>query len=648
MVAVRQFAQNARIGIRVALLASVFLIPLALLSVFLFIEKNALIDFARREVDGVAILKPATVALFAAADRTGRSTGLSEGELRAVAKRIDADDIVKVLVAAERAIQTPGRRVEGLGAFAAAAGNLADASNLSLDPDIDSYYLQNLLTVGMPALVHNLAAAREAIAEVVQNGTSEERRTQLAILRGAITDLAEKIAGDFAKAEAGNATGLVKARLSLPHTQLMEALKAFERAAKDNQPDQMERAAAAMVTTAGAYAGPGYDVLTAILERRIADLNSQLVTRFGIVVLLVVLGSGLGLATAASITRPVRELTARMASLAAGDKNSAIPGTDRRDEFGGMARAVEIFQDGLREADRLATEQAAENQRKAIRQQNIEALITRFDQQVAEALGALTAASTQLTATAKEMTRIAEDTTNQTMAVSTASEQASGSVQTVASATEEMSASINEIARQVSHSKSMSETAVTDVGRGQQTAAELAAVAGQIGAVVGLINAIAGQTNLLALNATIEAARAGEAGKGFAVVASEVKTLANQTAKATDEIRSQIDAAQRATDSVVAAIGGIDASIRQMNETGVTIAAAIEQQSAATQEITRSTQSAAIGTEQVNQTMVRLQQAANDTRGAAEQVQGSAGDLVSQAERLRKEVNLFLEGIKAA
>jgi methyl-accepting chemotaxis protein len=291
---------------------------------------------------------------------------------------------------------------------------------------------------------------------------------------------------------------------------------------------------------------------------------------------LLALGLGLGGAiaalTARAIMRPIAGMTDAMTRLAGGDKSAAIPGVGRKDEIGDMAGAVQVFKENMIKAEQLAAEQAKEQERKEARTKAIEAYIGNFDKSVTGSLNTLAAAATEMQSMAESMSATAEETQRQSTAVAAASEQASTNVQTVASASEELSSSIGEISRQVAESSRITQTAVHEAGKTNAEIKGLAEAAQRIGEVVSLINDIASQTNLLALNATIEAARAGEMGKGFAVVASEVKSLANQTAKATEEISSKISEMQNATGNSVKAIEAITGTITQINEIATTIA----------------------------------------------------------------------------
>jgi methyl-accepting chemotaxis protein len=349
------------------------------------------------------------------------------------------------------------------------------------------------------------------------------------------------------------------------------------------------------------------------------------------------------------IAVPINLLKAVMVAFAGNNLKAEVPGLQRGDELGDMARTVEVFKKNGLEVERLrADQQLAEKRGAEQRKADMHKLADDFEGAVSEIIETVASASTELEASAGTLTRTAEHAQQVTTTVAAASEEASTNVQAVASATEEMASSVTEIGRQVQDSARIANEAVEQAQKTNGRIDDLSRAASRIGDVVELINSIAGQTNLLALNATIEAARAGEAGRGFAVVASEVKALAEQTAKATGEIGQQIAGIQTATHESVVAIKEIGVTIGRMSEISSTIAAAVEQQGAATQEISRNIQQAAEGTTQVSSNITDVQRGAGETGSASSQVFSAAKTLSRDSSRLKLEVGKFLSSVRAA
>jgi len=350
-----------------------------------------------------------------------------------------------------------------------------------------------------------------------------------------------------------------------------------------------------------------------------------------------------------AMSQPIARLKLAMEGLARNDLKTEVPEKDRRDEIGDMAKTVEVFKTNALEVERLKAAQAeAERQAAEQRRRDMVNLADGFERAVGEIIETVGSASTELEASSSTLATTAQRAQELTSVVVVASGEATGNVQSVATATEELSSSVNEISRQVQESARMASEAVSQARTTTERVSELSVAATRIGDVVELINTIAGQTNLLALNATIEAARAGEAGRGFAVVASEVKTLAEQTAKATGEIGQQITGIQAATQESVNAIKEISATIEKLSEISSTIAAAVEEQGAATQEISRNVQQAAQGTQQVSSNITDVQRGASETGSASSQVLSAAQSLSGDSNRLKLEVGKFLDSVRAA
>jgi methyl-accepting chemotaxis protein len=435
------------------------------------------------------------------------------------------------------------------------------------------------------------------------------------------------------------------------------AKKVFDLAASFAQPEA--------IAALAQHVAPAQAALQAALERfeQSAQRNSaaksavikQTTARttwlaMGLAALLVIVIAALGYAVVSrGVARPIAAINRVMLRLSRGENDLAIPYVERSDEIGGMARAVQVFKDGMHDAERLRAEQEEHKRRaEAERRAAMLELADKFEAGVGAVAMALTTRAGELKTAAQSMAGTSDAATQQAARVAVASKGAAASVESVATATEELSASVSEIAQRIEQSTKMIGTAVAQANGTDRQMQALADAAQKIGDVVNLISAIAAQTNLLALNATIEAARAGDAGKGFAVVASEVKALAAQTARATEDIAAQINAIQTTTRSSVEAIQAITQTIGAINETAATIAASVQQQGTATQQIARNTNEAARGVTEATASVAGVNQAAQDTGAAAAQVLASTDELAQSGETLTEQVGNFLREIRAA
>ncbi|WP_395458240.1 methyl-accepting chemotaxis protein [Azospirillum melinis] len=390
------------------------------------------------------------------------------------------------------------------------------------------------------------------------------------------------------------------------------------------------------------------DDLIGLASRDAQESMTRLVGMAAGLAILLIAMTLIAVLVARNITRPIARLNGDMARLEAGERELNIHGAERADELGAMARSLDQFRLSLAEADRLAAEQRQHQEDRLREAERLERLVDAFDRHIEKVAEQLAGAATGLRGNAQQMSHIASETEVHVLSVARASEGASDNVQAVAAAAEQLTASIAEIGRQMAGSTEMAERAVGDVRRTADVIADLSGAAQQVGEIVRMITDIASQTNLLALNATIEAARAGDAGKGFAVVAQEVKSLANQTAKATEDITAKVAEIQAATGHTVSAIDDIGSIVTHIEENISAVAAAVEEQNAATAEIGRNVRQAADGTDQVSHNASLVGTEAGRAGAMAKEVLSMADALKRNADGLRSDVADFIGKIRAA
>ncbi|WP_169566689.1 methyl-accepting chemotaxis protein [Sneathiella limimaris] len=502
-------------------------------------------------------------------------------------------------------------------------------------------------------LLAYLQGANKSLADFIENGKySEQEITLLEKLQGELTEYGKDVETVIEMTEIDPATAVVMMvsaddKFKVLYKTIDELVKVWQAEGKDR------------------------------FETAIADGESGVQQFIVISVLAFLIAAGVTFLVIRMIRVPVQNLTTVMSELSQGNKEVDVPNHEDKDEIGEMARAVLVFKENAIEQERLQAEaekhaeeeaereriaqeeklkrETAEREReqreaaeKQARADHVAKLIADFEQEVSQVMETVSLATRELQATANTMSNTAGSSQELAEGVASASTEASQNVQTVASAAEELSSSINEISRQVQQANEVSEKAVVEASNSTHSVSTLADTAKKISEVVDMINDIAGQTNLLALNATIEAARAGDAGKGFAVVASEVKSLANQTARATEEIAQQINDMQNATESAVSAIANIDSVINSIRQSTVGISSAIEEQSAATNEISRNVQEASNGTNQVSQKIGTVSEKASETGAAAQEVQSASVRLDELSQKLKRDIEGFLHEVRVA
>ena len=662
---------------KLAAIVGLLVLPIAVLA-YLFIQQSFKdIDFADKERDGVTYLDgawPVLRGLIEGGTTASAPRDLGRGSALAAlgasyAPAMDAaepaaalNDALKPLDWPNKALARDARLESAIAAARALVTRVADGSNLTLDPDLDSYYVMDVVTTKLPEAIDRLGTVLAlARADRAAAQLSDDDKAALVVQLGQFESAASGAAASADSAFKANAE--TRRHLDQSMKRLAGAAEAFMAETKSVSValrDDQARARLAL----DKLDALGRDALRATdaawqtsaveLDRLLAVRNDgfrwRLWSMLGIAGAVTALALAVAWLAARSILHSINGLDRRIRELGSADITAELPEARGRDEIAQIARAVGFFRDAIAQKLSAASDAQIESATRgaAERKREMAGLATKFEETVGGIVQRVSEIAHEMEGSASAMTRTAESTQTLSTALAAASQQSSANVQSVAAATEELAASIGEIDRQLKQSRDIANDAVVQAKTADHRIGALSQSGTRIGDVVNLITAIAEQTNLLALNATIEAARAGEAGKGFAVVAQEVKQLASQTAKATSEIGTQIAGIQSATSDTVGAIKTIGATIGKIAEIGGAIASTIDQQGDATRDISRHVNEAATGTGRVANDIGNVSRGASETGAASTQVLSSAQALAQESRRLKAAMDRFLETVRAA
>lgn len=620
--------QNISIGKKITLAILIFMFPIALLGYFLVAEKEELINFTKQEIAGVHYLRAAHVALAASINPSDKDGLHKAADTLTKAEAEDAGVSGVTQKSKELADLLASGKETGdlISKTTDLISSISDNSNITLDPDGDAYFIGDIIVnqaTGVLTQTSNLVSA----ASDLDKEASDDHKIAYAEARDGITTSAGNVAADLGKAIKGNSDGSLQQSLDANGKKIADLSAKIVDITKGTNRKELNTTATELTQKMQSFVAKNNDEMERLLTVRNNGFYQVLITRLGIASLAVFGGAVAFFLVIRSITKPISQVTNLMGRLTKGELNMQIPESERADEVGVLMKSLKVFHNSAVESDRMQKiehERAAEEQKRA---QLIQQLTADFEHKVRGIVSTVASASTELTHTAEEVTKVMEKAAINSKNAVSGAVQATHNVQSVASAAEEMSASVREISSQVQKTNRLANDSRDKTVAADGKASMLGTAAKRVSEAVTLIASIADQINLLALNATIESARAGEAGKGFAVVASEVKNLANQTNRSIEDVSKIIEEVNAASNAIIESLHSIKESVENVSSASANIAAAVEEQSATTNEITRNMHSAAQGTLEVSDNISSISNSSEQASIAATQVLGAAREL---------------------